>query len=228
MNKNILWLVALMVTCSLGFSSCAEDTAVEDPYANWEARNDHYLDSIVDLARKNADGNWYCVPSYKIGIDDGLSGGIIQPSGNGPDMTDSVYIYFYNKETTGEAPLFTDSVSVYYNGWLINGEKFDGNYQGDWKDKYTDAIYSPTTFAVNGLVAGWQTALMKSKREANYEGMRPGDRADIHIPYQMAYGESGYMDIRGHSVLKFHMKVEKVIHPKGIENYSLKPETETK
>ena len=53
MNKNILWLVALMVTCSLGFASCAEDTAVEDPYANWEARNDHYLDSIVDLARKN-------------------------------------------------------------------------------------------------------------------------------------------------------------------------------
>lgn len=228
MNKNIFWLVALMVTCSLGFSSCAEDTAVEDPYANWEARNDHYLDSIVNLARKNADGQWYCVPNYKIGIDNGMSGGILVPSGEDMDMTDSIYVHFYTKaETTESAPLFTDSVSVYYNGWFINGEKFDGNYQGTWQDGYTDEIYSPTTFAVQGVVAGWQTALMEAKESVGYKGMRPGDRADIHIPYQMAYGESGYGDIQGHSVLKFHMKVEKVIHPEGPDDRSLEASAAT-
>lgn len=222
MNKNILWLVALMVTCSLGFASCAEDTAVEDPYANWEARNDHYLDSIVDLARKNADGKWYCVPNYKIGIDNDLNGGIIKPSGEEFTMTDSVYVHFHSLAESGEAPLFTDSVSVYYSGWLINDEKFDGNYQGDWKDGYTDEIYSPSTFTVQGFVAGWQTALMEAKAETGYKGMRPGDRADVHIPYQLAYGVSGSGSIPGRSVLKFHIKVEKVIHPTGPDDRKLK------
>lgn len=222
MNKNILWLVALMVTCSLGFASCAEDTAVEDPYANWEARNDHYLDSIVDLARKNADGKWYCVPNYKIGIDNDLNGGIIKPSGEEFTMTDSVYVHFHSLAESGEAPLFTDSVSVYYSGWLINDEKFDGNYQGDWKDGYTDEIYSPSTFVMeeDKILVGWSTALQASN--SGYKGMVPGDRADVHIPYQLAYGVSGSGSIRGRSVLKFHIKVEKVIHPTGPDDRKLK------
>lgn len=222
MNKNILWLVALMVTCSLGFASCAEDTAAEDPYANWEARNDHYLDSIVDLARKNADGKWYCVPNYKIGIDNDLNGGIIKPSGEEFTMTDSVYVHFHSLAESGEAPLFTDSVSVYYSGWLINDEKFDGNYQGDWKDGYTDEIYSPSTFVMeeDKILVGWSTALQASN--SGYKGMVPGDRADVHIPYQLAYGVSGSGSIRGRSVLKFHIKVEKVIHPTGPDDRKLK------
>ena len=65
MNKNILWLIVVLVSLSFGFASCAEDTQVEDPYANWQARNEHYLDSIVDVARANADGRWYCVQNLE-------------------------------------------------------------------------------------------------------------------------------------------------------------------
>ena len=39
MNKNLFWLIALLFTLSFGFMSCAEDTTVEDPYANWDDRN---------------------------------------------------------------------------------------------------------------------------------------------------------------------------------------------
>lgn len=49
MNKNLFWLIALLFTLSFGFMSCAEDTTVEDPYANWEDRNVRYLDSIADV-----------------------------------------------------------------------------------------------------------------------------------------------------------------------------------
>lgn len=49
MNKNLFWLIALLFTLSFGFMSCAEDTAVEDPYANWQVRNEHYIDSIADV-----------------------------------------------------------------------------------------------------------------------------------------------------------------------------------
>lgn len=53
MNKNLFWLIALLFTLSFGFMSCAEDTTVEDPYANWDDRNVRYLDSIADVARAN-------------------------------------------------------------------------------------------------------------------------------------------------------------------------------
>lgn len=46
--------------------SCAEDTAVEDPYANWQVRNEHYIDSIADVARANVEGNWEIYRNYKV------------------------------------------------------------------------------------------------------------------------------------------------------------------
>ena len=60
MNKSILWLIALVVSLSFGFASCAEDTEVEDPYADWQGRYDHYLDSIADVGRANRDGKGRC------------------------------------------------------------------------------------------------------------------------------------------------------------------------
>lgn len=222
MNKSILWLIALVVSLSFGFASCAEDTEVEDPYADWQGRNDHYLDSIVDVARANRDGKWMCVQNYKIWDENlaGVGGGITISGGNGYERTDSVYIHFLEYGPQQEkAAAFTDSVSVYYYGTLINGERFDGNYQGDWYSEVTPQIYSPTTFCVGSVVAGWQTALMSS-HDGTYEGMKPGDGVDIFIPYQMAYGTSGYGDIRGYSVLRFHMKLEEIIHPKGPDDRS--------
>ena len=66
MSKQILWLVALLLTFSVGFSSCAEDTPTADPYENWQARNEHYIDSIAAVATTNASGNWERVLNYKL------------------------------------------------------------------------------------------------------------------------------------------------------------------
>ena len=41
MNNRIFWLVAILSAMTIGFSSCAKDTEVEDPYANWKERNDN-------------------------------------------------------------------------------------------------------------------------------------------------------------------------------------------
>ena len=80
MNKNLFWLIALLFTLSFGFMSCAEDTAVEDPYANWQVRNEHYIDSIADVARANVDGKWEIYRNYKIANADmtpGLGGTVV-------------------------------------------------------------------------------------------------------------------------------------------------------
>ena len=214
MDKSILWLIALVISLSFGFASCAEDTTVEDPYADWQTRNDRYLDSIADVARTNRDGKWMCVQNYKIWDESltGVGGGITISGGSQYERTDTVYIHFleYGPQEGKAAEFTTDSVSVYYYGTLINGERFDGNYQGDWDSELTPQIYSPTTFCLGGLVSGWQTALMPS-HDGTYEGMKPGDRVDLFVPYQMAYGSSGMGDIRGYSVLRFHMRLEEII-----------------
>ena len=47
MNKSILWLIGLLFVTSLSIVSCSETDGTEDPYANWEERNQRYIDSIA-------------------------------------------------------------------------------------------------------------------------------------------------------------------------------------
>ncbi|WP_278454314.1 FKBP-type peptidyl-prolyl cis-trans isomerase [Phocaeicola plebeius] len=114
----------------------------------------------------------------------------------------------------GLTPLFTDSVSVYYRGKLINGTVFDQNYTGDLDEK----IHVPTHFALqanqtDGLIVGWITAL---------QWMKEGERVELYIPAALGYGTQNQSSIPANSVLIFDLKLEKVIHPDGIESYSLK------
>ncbi|WP_303916371.1 FKBP-type peptidyl-prolyl cis-trans isomerase [Bacteroides mediterraneensis] len=220
MNKNLFWLIALSFALSFGFTSCAEDTTVEDPYANWEVRNDRYLDSIADVARTHP-GEWEIYRNYKIAngsTTPGLGGNSVStnPSETPPSANDSVYMKIL-EPGTGITPLFTDSVSVYYRGKLINGTVFDQNYTGDLNPE----VHVPTHFALqasqtsggDGLIVGWITAL---------QHMKEGQRVELYIPADLAYGSTDRSSIPANSMLIFDLKLEKVIHPKGIENYSLK------
>ena len=49
MNKSILWLIGLLFVTSLSIVSCSETDGTEDPYANWEERNQRYIDSIASI-----------------------------------------------------------------------------------------------------------------------------------------------------------------------------------
>lgn len=220
MNKNLFWLIALSFALSFGFTSCAEDTTVEDPYANWEVRNDRYLDSIADVARTHP-GEWEIYRNYKIAngsTTPGLGGSSVStnPYETPANVNDSVYMKIL-EPGTGITPLFTDSVSVYYRGKLINGTVFDQNYTGDLNPE----VHVPTHFALqasqtsggDGLIVGWITAL---------QHMKEGQRVELYIPADLAYGSADRSSIPANSMLIFDLKLEKVIHPKGIENYSLK------
>ena len=54
MNKNILWLLGILVSLSAGFTSCSEDTQTVDPYSDWAVRNDAYIDSIASRLRESS------------------------------------------------------------------------------------------------------------------------------------------------------------------------------
>lgn len=234
MNKNLFWLIALLFTLSFGFMSCAEDTTVEDPYANWEDRNVRYLDSIADVARANEIpelnevGKWVIKCNYKISngssLNPGLGGSSVStnPFETPPSVNDSVYmkVLEVGKGSNRISPLYTDTVSVYYRGTLIDEKTvFDQNYIGDLNTE----VHVPTHFALqakqsdgvfgDGLIVGWITAL---------QYMKEGDRVKLYIPAALGYGTQSQSSIPANSVLIFDLKLEKVIHPDGLESYSLK------
>lgn len=203
MNKSILWLIALLFVTSLSIVSCSETDGAEDPYVNWEERNQRYIDSIATVAEANQGngvGQWKIIRSYKLpDLNLGETG----------KVNDNVYCKILKIGDGTISPWFTDSVDVHYRGQLIplnNGEKvvFDQSYQGELDlETATSKGFKPS-----GVVTGWTTALQQ---------MKAGDQWEVYIPYGLGYGKSGYSSIPGYSTLIFDLYLEKVILLRGSE-----------
>jgi FKBP-type peptidyl-prolyl cis-trans isomerase FklB len=82
----------------------------------------------------------------------------------------------------------TDSVTVEYRGKLINGMEFDSSYSRG----------VPATFPVNGVIKGWQEALVL---------MKPGAKWQLFIPPELAYGPRSQQKIPSNSLLIFDVNV---------------------
>ena len=79
------------------------------------------------------------------------------------------------KEGFGVIPDYDDAVVVHYNGYLVDGQKFDSSYD---KNK-------PLTIKIEQLIVGWQDILQK---------MPVGSKWEVFIPFNLAYGEGGVKD----------------------------------
>lgn len=200
-----------MAILSLGGMSCKDNTEAADPYEDWQARNGHYLDSIVQVARHAPAGEqWEIYRNYKLNFEDAGSGGVTQAP---PTLYeyDSVYVKVLT-QGTGRIPMATDTAYVCYQGFLMNGTRFDGNYTGTFDVKVN--VPSNLKSNISGFVPGWTTALIN---------MKEGTFAELYIPYQMGYGTSGSGSaIPGYSVLKFELYLDRIVHPKGPDDRSLK------
>lgn len=76
------------------------------------------------------------------------------------------------KSGNGATPKASDSVECHYEGRLISGTVFDSSYQRG----------ETATFGVTQVIAGWVEAL---------QIMKEGDKWQLYIPYNLAYGERG-------------------------------------
>ena len=76
------------------------------------------------------------------------------------------------KSGNGTTPKASDSVECHYEGRLISGTVFDSSYQRG----------ETATFGVTQVIAGWVEALQL---------MKEGDKWQLYIPYNLAYGERG-------------------------------------
>jgi FKBP-type peptidyl-prolyl cis-trans isomerase FklB len=82
----------------------------------------------------------------------------------------------------------TDSVTVEYRGKLMNGTEFDSSYSRG----------VPATFPVNGVIKGWQEALVM---------MKPGAKWQLFVPPELAYGTRSQQKIPANSLLIFDVNV---------------------
>lgn len=91
-----------------------------------------------------------------------------------PDVktTASGLQYKVLKSGNGKQPKATDTVTTHYAGRFLDGKEFDSSIKRG----------QPASFPVNGVIAGWTEALQL---------MHVGDKWELYVPYNLAYGEEG-------------------------------------
>ena len=127
-----------------------------------------------------------------------------------PGNEGSIYYKVLNAGEGIDTIRYTSMVSCYYQGWFAAdyarynikaGDKFD-------QKLFDDGPPSFFTISSTGLINGWKAAL---------QHMVKGDKWEIWVPYQLAYGRAGQTDskgnvvIPGYSTLVFELEVINVI-----------------
>ena len=95
---------------------------------------------------------------------------------------------------SGDSPKSTDQVTVNYRGTLLDGTEFDSSYKRG----------QPASFPVNGVIPGWQEALVL---------MKPGAKWQIFVPPTLAYDLDSPPSIPPGSLLVFDVELLSVKPP---------------
>lgn len=106
----------------------------------------------------------------------------------GAVKTDSGMVYRELVAGSGEQPKATDTVEVHYRGTLVDGTEFDSSYtRGE-----------PAKFALNRVVKCWTEGLQR---------LRPGGKAKLVCPSDLAYGDRGRPGIPPGATLVFEVEL---------------------
>jgi FKBP-type peptidyl-prolyl cis-trans isomerase FklB len=106
----------------------------------------------------------------------------------GVQVTPSGLQYRVIQKGDGPVPTANDTVRCHYRGTYIDGTEFDSSYRGG----------QPAEFPVTGVIAGWTEALQL---------MHVGDKWQLFIPSELAYGERGKEEIGPNEALIFEIEL---------------------
>ena len=108
----------------------------------------------------------------------GAGKGFIEKSAKekGAVTTKSGIVYIPSVEGSGNPPKSTDIVKVNYRGTLVDGKEFDSSYKRG----------NPLEFKLDNVIKCWTEALQL---------MKPGGKAKLICPPQLAYGDNGAGDL---------------------------------
>jgi peptidylprolyl isomerase/FKBP-type peptidyl-prolyl cis-trans isomerase FklB len=140
---------------------------------------------------------------------------------NNPEFTElkslgnngSVY-YRVLQKGEGKRLFYNSRAEVYYKGWFVATNANNTIKAGDVFDRqlFDDGVTLKVAVSSQSVgdgygrldVYGWTIAL---------QYMIEGDKWEIHIPYQLGYGERGERGIPGYTTLAFEIEVIKAIDP---------------
>lgn len=195
-KRNFILLFAFFAIVA-GFSSCLKSEEPFEQYRNWYIQNENYFTKLQKSGSYESDS---------IPLNEG--GGVILKK--------------VLKEGTGtETPYFNSTVKVFYTGKRLKDGSdatedmitFDTTFKitnvpGSnppvaLDDEGLKEYNNPATFAVNSLIKGWTYALQQ---------MVVGEKAEIVIPWILAYGVQGQGSIPPFSTLIFEIELVEIIN----------------
>ena len=206
MKLRISKYLFLLMMAVFALSSCSEDDNTVDEYANWQARNEKAFADTLAYARQqiaNGSDEWKVILKWSLQNQTPNK----DTNGNAVPLTykdaDYIVVHVLDKGKGSGCPMYTDSVKVSYRGRMLGTDTYPAGYVFD---KTFDGTYDKTTaqvatYAVNGLVDGFTTALLN---------MHIGDRWMVYMPYQLAYGttQSSSSTIPAYSMLRFEIVLD--------------------
>lgn len=185
MKKYLVSLLSVLLALVL-FANC-EETKELPEFDNWKQKNSLFIDSIANVARANADGDW------RVYIAEGC---------DTLETANEYFVYCKILESGSGTvhPNYNDTILANYRGRLIpsrsypNGYVFDETFSGEL-DPEVDV---PLKLDLSGCVRGWITAV---------ENMVKGDLWRIYIPSELGYGEESRTNIPAYSTLIFEINL---------------------
>ena len=190
--KRLASCILLLASSLLLLTSCSE-TEEESEFANWQSKNENFFKEVYANAvsrRASGDSSWMTLRKWSLKEDD---------SSFHADIDDNIVVHVLSESgSTSPSPLFTDTVRVVYEGRLIPSPSYPSGYvfQKTFEGEYNPATAVAVKLGVQEVRDGFATAL---------QHMSIGDRWEVYIPYQLAYGKTGFATggIPGYSMLIF-------------------------
>jgi FKBP-type peptidyl-prolyl cis-trans isomerase len=101
--------------------------------------------------------------------------------------------YIERAPGTGTPPSLGTEVAAHYDGYLLDGTKFDSS-----RDRGEPYVFRVGTGRV---IKGWDEAFL---------AMKPGEKRTLLIPYWLAYGEKGRGVIPPKATLRFEVELVEI------------------
>ena len=199
--KYILLSVILFPLVGM-VSSCSEETEPESEFADWQAKNEAYINQLA------SDPGIKKILTYTK-----------NPGQEGLTSSDYIYVDVIESGSGTETALFTDSVYYTYRGRLLpsksyaNGYVFEETFLGDFDWSTAGMKKACVSWNTVTTSSGTTTSLWTDGFCTALQNMKKGDHWLVYIPYQLAYGESSTSYIPAYSTLVFEIAIADVWHP---------------
>lgn len=191
------WVSLTCLIALIALTSCKENDDSVEEFANWQETNETFFNNLYSQTTQkiaSGDGSWMILRKWS--LEESVA---TRPENH-------IIVHVLEQGNGSGCPLFTDSVRVHYSGKLLPSASFPSGYTFDksYYGTFDPATSRPSTMRCSSLTDGFATAIMN---------MHIGDKWEIYVPHQLAYGmagttnSNGVQEIPGYSTLIFNINL---------------------